>query len=120
MENETLDAGGAEMVDAIEIRRDSFLDVRAAANAWLIKRGLASDGESTAARRAASERAERGDVTNTYSPNQFADLIGKTPTWVSHQIRAGIIKADVRFGSVFIPSSELPRYLATLSNKPSK
>jgi len=118
------DAGGHEIpaeMGEVPVITDSFRDVARACHLWLVRRGLASaDGESRAAKRCAERRAERGDISSTYSPPQFAVLIGKTRTWVNHQIRTGLIKSDVRYGSVFIPASELPRYLATLSNKPSK
>jgi len=106
---------GAEMGDCNH-RVDSFRDVRAAATAFLERRGLVSDFEGIAARRAANEDEKRAGA-NGYSVQKFAAAAGKSSRWISKQIRAGIIKADVRYGSTFIPASELPRYLATLSKQ---
>lgn len=90
-------------------RGDSFHDVAAAAQAFLVGRGIAGTTDAQKAR-AAGARQKASDGADAYSMNEFAALIGTTRSYVYHLIKDGKIKADKRYGLVFIPRAELEKF----------
>ena len=90
-------------------RGDSFHDVAAAAQAFLVGRGIAGTSDAQKVR-AANAREKASDGADSYSMSEFAALIGRSRGGVRHLINDGKIKADKRYGLVFIPRAELEKF----------
>jgi hypothetical protein len=51
----------------------------------------------------------------TYSPAEFAELFGKSPTWTYRLLYANKIKAISGFGRTLVPRAEAERILRTMA-----